>query len=296
MTHRGYRALLLIAAARRSATSSRSEMIAVFADSEAERTAPARSACGSPRSLEVLGLSARLRFDQLRTDLRHSVRGLLRQKTFTLTAVTTLALALGPTTAVFSLVNGVLLDPLPGRDRISIACVYAWAAESRTQPPRVPVERAELRRSSRAQAGPVGARRLRLDQRDDRRRRAAAGRRRVGVRRHVRRARHRAWRAAGASPPTTCSRARRRRIILGHDFAQTRFPGGDAVGQTLMVDGRSTAIIGVLPEGFRFPAGEANFWQPLDDRSRRQHAQPDLPAHDGPARRRRDDRASSSSR
>ena len=30
-----------------------------------------------------------------------------------------------------------------------------------------------------------------------------------------------------------------------------------------MVDGRSTAIIGVLPEGLRFPEGEDNFWQPL---------------------------------
>ena len=52
-------------------------------------------------------------------------------------------------------------------------------------------------------------------------------------------------------------------IILGHDFARTRFPDGDAVGQSLMVDGRSTAIIGVLPTGFRFPEGEDNFWQPL---------------------------------
>ena len=62
----------------------------------------------------MIVLAIRLRLDQTRIDLRHAVRGLLRQKTFTITAVTTLALALGPATAVFSLVNGVLLDPLPG--------------------------------------------------------------------------------------------------------------------------------------------------------------------------------------
>ena len=35
------------------------------------------------------------------------------------------------------------------------------------------------------------------------------------------------------------------------------------MGQTILVDGRSTAIVGVLPRGFRFPAGDPNFWQPL---------------------------------
>ncbi len=72
-------------------------------------------------------LALRLRLDQLRVDLRHAIRGLIRQKTFTLTAVTTLALALGPATAVFSLINGVLFDPLPkARDLDRV--VFTWAA------------------------------------------------------------------------------------------------------------------------------------------------------------------------
>ena len=112
------------------------------------RVAARRTSAGVDRCSAL----ARCALDQLRVDLRHAIRGLLRQKTFTLTAVTTLALALGPATAVFSLINGVLLDPLPqARDLDRV--VYAWAANPGAQPPRISVERAELPRSSRAQAG-----------------------------------------------------------------------------------------------------------------------------------------------
>ncbi|HXT49036.1 MAG TPA: ABC transporter permease, partial [Gemmatimonadaceae bacterium] len=46
-------------------------------------------------------------------DLRHATRRLLRVPSFTITTVFVLALGVGATTAVFSVVNGVLLRPLP---------------------------------------------------------------------------------------------------------------------------------------------------------------------------------------
>src|SRR5271169_5333384 len=49
-------------------------------------------------------------------DLRFTVRQLLKNKTFTLTAILSLALGIGATTAVFSVVYGVLLDPYPYKD------------------------------------------------------------------------------------------------------------------------------------------------------------------------------------
>ena len=51
--------------------------------------------------------------DQLIKDVRHSLRALARQPGFTLVAILTLALGMGATTAIFSVVRASLLAPLP---------------------------------------------------------------------------------------------------------------------------------------------------------------------------------------
>lgn len=64
--------------------------------------------------------------DQLRQDFGYAARTLRRNTTFTASVVLTLALGVGATTAIFSVVNGVLLRPLPVPDPERFAYV-GWA-------------------------------------------------------------------------------------------------------------------------------------------------------------------------
>ena len=65
--------------------------------------------------------------DKLVQDLRFAIRSLIRRPGFSLTAIVTLALGIGATTAIFSVVNAVLMRPLPfpEPDRI-VAVANLW--------------------------------------------------------------------------------------------------------------------------------------------------------------------------
>jgi predicted permease len=73
--------------------------------------------------------------DNLLRDLRHSIRLLIRQPGFALTAIVTVALGIGATTAIFSVVNAIVLRPLPFGDPDRIMAVTRFLPRNGTRPP-----------------------------------------------------------------------------------------------------------------------------------------------------------------
>jgi predicted permease len=189
--------------------------------------------------------------DSLR-DLRYSIRSLRRAPGFTILASGTLALGIGATTAIFAVVNGVLIKPLPYPN--SEALVAVWHTAPGLDLPQMqasPTQYLTYREESRAFAeiglyliGPATVMGV-AEPEEVRALIVTYGvLQALGVPQAVGRSFSQEDHAPG-SPQT---------VMLTYGYWQRRF-GGDpsVVGRTLTVQSQLRTVIGVMPDGFHFP-------------------------------------------
>jgi putative ABC transport system permease protein len=200
--------------------------------------------------------------DSLLKDIRYGVRSLARTPAFTTIAVLTLALGIGANTAIFSVVENVLLRPLPYPQPENL--VEIW----NTYPPQVP--RAGLPPGDYADwhehvasFSEMGAyaeisKGLNLTG-DGEPQRVLVGYGSsdlfplLGARAVVGRSFVPEENRAGSAPV----------VILGHRLWQSRFGGDpDIVGRTVTLDDKRYTVVGILPAGFQFLRW-ADLWMPL---------------------------------
>ncbi|HEX9186089.1 MAG TPA: ADOP family duplicated permease, partial [Vicinamibacteria bacterium] len=198
--------------------------------------------------------------DSLRQDLEHGLRRLRQAPGFTLVAVATLALGIGATTAIFGVVDGVLLRPLPYRapDRLLALFAHETARDERRSPTS-PADFLEWRRTSRTIEGLTAAHPWSP---------VLTGRGHAEELRGLR-ATPGLFELLGVAPILGlpfAGDAGEDQVVLGHALWERRF-GGDPgiVGQSLVLDGRSYRVAAVMPPLFRFPPfwTEAELWVPL---------------------------------
>jgi putative ABC transport system permease protein len=199
--------------------------------------------------------------DDARADLRYAVRWLARSPGFTLPAVLTLALGVGGATAVASVVDGVLLRPLPYPEAHRLVAVWSltrgevepWASS----PPDFRAFRDGTKAFEALGGYYDGAANLLLNGEPVR---LAAVRATAGTFQllGVPPALGRAFRKDEERPGAD------RVVILSHAVWRGRF-GGDpsVVGSTVVLDGAPHTVIGVMPRSFHFPDPSAQIWLPM---------------------------------
>ena len=207
-------------------------------------------------------VSTSMSLDGLRSDLAYSLRSLRKTPLFTLTVVATLALGMGASTAMFTVVNDVLLRPLPFRDADRLVMVFRtvprfgmersvasypdfldWQARSETLD-----ELAAYGYSELTWYGPERAEKW-------------VGRR---ISRNLLPLLRVAPVLGRDFTAAEDERGGPGGIILSQGLWQTRF-GADPelLGSTLRFDDEERTVVGIMPASFSFPGPATQFWIPL---------------------------------
>ncbi|HEX7243824.1 MAG TPA: ABC transporter permease, partial [Longimicrobiaceae bacterium] len=199
--------------------------------------------------------------DTLLQDLRYALRTLRRSPGFTAVAVLSLALGIGVNTAVFSLVNTLLIRPLPLADPDRVLRLYTrQERQGIDEAPFSVADLADVRAQSRTLESVEGLSRggFNLSGGDEPERVAGA---------YVS---HGLFSVLGEKPflgrgflPEEDRPGGEPVVILGHGLWERRFGGRrDVVGSTVLVSGAPRVVVGVMPPRFGFPERE-ELWVPM---------------------------------
>ena len=192
----------------------------------------------------------------LMQDLRYALRQLRKNPGFTISAVLTLALAVGITTAVFSVLYAELIRPLPYSHPEQIFYLQTWSRQGYTQPASYP-EYLDWRHDNHVFSaiaayndyesvnfeGPTGP--------------VALGR--VSATDNF-------FDVFGVTPilgrtfaPGEDQPGKSDVAVLSYEVWRENFQSRrDAIGETVRLGGHPYTVIGVMPAGFRYPIGDRN--------------------------------------
>jgi putative ABC transport system permease protein len=197
----------------------------------------------------TLGATTGHVLNDLWQDVRYAARIFWKQPAFAATAVLTLALGIGATTAIFSVVYGVLLKPLPFHEpeRLVSLQQHAPHGAGANHGPATYLTYRENQQVFEAIGAWDGAEVSITGAGDPERVQAL----RVSASTlPLLRVQPIVGRAFGAEDDTP---GRPLRVILTYGYWQRRFGGAqNVVGQSLVIDGGPAEVIGVLPSSFRF--------------------------------------------
>ena len=200
--------------------------------------------------------------DGLARDFAHAIRAMRQRPGFIAVIVLTLALGIGASTAVFSVVRSVLIRPLPFPEDERLAVVQARAPsfnadELLISPPEYVAYRNHTRSWEELAAYQIGAGTLTGD---------AGPPERIEVVRATRNlfATLGAEPLLGRVPADDDMEAARDVAVLSHAFWTDRY-GRDphVLGRTVLLSGSPYTIVGVMAPDFRFPTPDATLWLPF---------------------------------
>lgn len=190
--------------------------------------------------------------DLIWREIRYAFRMILQKPAFAVVAVLTLALGIGANTAIFSIVNAVLLRPLPYPEPDSLVRIKGGSSYPDLQ---------DLKARTSTLENFAGYRPNFFDYNQGAEPERIQGSLVSGDLfqvLHARAALGRTIRKEDDQPGGANV------VVISSDFWKTR-TGGDPtiVGKTLLFDGKPYSVIGVMPSGFQLPQLQADVFAPL---------------------------------